>query len=136
MPVIVVVLFLLLAAPAAAQQSWTDTAGDTGLAPDIQGVVAGWDDQGNLGIGLGVGQRLWHAGDRVTVFVDADLDPQALAEYVIWFEQASDRAYVSIGSWNGSGYYIQNLAVPFSTGLGSLIIVVPGTHIGSPTGPV
>jgi hypothetical protein len=136
MPLLVVVLFLLLAAPAAAQQSWSDSKGDTGLAPDIGPVVAGWDEHGNLGFAFGTFQRLWYAGDRVTVFVDTDMDPQATAEYAIWFEQTGTASYVSIGRWGGAGYLIQDVPVPFQTGIGSLVIAVPGAYLGAPTGSV
>jgi hypothetical protein len=136
MPLLVVVLFLLLAAPASAQQSWTDPQGDTGLAPDIGPVVAGWDDQGNLGFAFGTFQRLWYAGDRVTVFIDTDMDPQATADYAVWFEQTGTAAYVSLGRWGGTGFLIQDVRVPFQTGLGSLVIALPAPYIGAPAGPV
>jgi hypothetical protein len=136
MPLLVVLLVLLMAAPASAQQSWTDPQGDTGLAADIGSVVAGWDAQGNLGFAFGTFQRLWYAGDRVTVFIDTDMDPQATADHVVWFEQTGTASYVSLGRWGGSGYLIQDVRVPYQTGLGSLIIVVPAAYIGAPAGSV
>jgi len=136
MPLLVVALFLLLAAPAAAQQSWTDPKGDTGLAPDIGSVVAGWDEHVNRGFAFGTFQRLWYAGDRVTVFVDTDMDPQVTAEYAIWFEQTGTASYVSIGRWGGAGYLVQDVPVPFQTGIGSLVVAVPGAYLGAPAGSV
>jgi len=70
------------------------------------------------------------------VFVDTDMDPQVTAEYAIWFEQTGTASYVSIGRWGGAGYLVQDVPVPFQTGIGSLVVAVPGAYLGAPAGSV
>jgi len=99
LPLVAMVALLAIGtAGAAASESFTDPAGDSGLAPDVVGLDVSNDDKGVVTLALRFGNRTSLTGDDVVlVFLMT-----GNAEYVILADW-SDHSY-TLGRWNGSEY--------------------------------
>jgi hypothetical protein len=137
-PILVALTFLLLAAPAGAQQ-WVDQNEGT-MAQDVGAVAAGWTGDGSLGIAMSFYNRLWGAGDRLNLYIDADAnratgDPGG-AEYGVFYEQYGDGSATLYGVWQGTGFAIVPAGLRPVVEMGGWAILLPPHLIGAPAGPV
>ena len=93
-----VALLAIGTAGASGSESFTDPAGDSGLAPDVVGLDVANDDKGLLTFALKFANRTSLTGDdAILVFLMT-----GEAEYLIVANWA-DRSY-SLGRWNGNDY--------------------------------
>ena len=126
-------LALLLAAGAAAEQRYTDPAGDAGGAPDLTGIVVTNDAAGEIGFRITSNQATLAADAGMFIGIDSDGNAgtgEGGLDYLFVLD-GSDQSY-DLGRWNGSAY---DFAVPSETVSasyegGALVVRVDRSDLG------
>ncbi len=94
---------LVLAAAAAAEQSYTDSRGDSGVGMDITNLTVRSDPAGNVSIQIAVATPIVD-NHAIAIFVDADRNPSTGSSGDDYWMIGGPLAGIDFFRWNGSDF--------------------------------